>query len=262
MRDKPVDLQELFRRAITAQIELGTTEIVLSGNCSAKPGIPEAMHERAKRITTVAEAIQAPGPKLTPEQAVMQLFEDTSYSSLEEHCRAIGDCQLCPLGATRTNLVYGIGDPHARLMFIGEAPGADEDRLGEPFVGRAGKLLDRILAAIELSRDVVYIGNILKCRPPGNRDPQPDEMARCLPHLLEQIRLIRPRILCLLGRVAAQVLLRTTTPLGKLRGRWLEFEGIPTMVTYHPAALLRFPAYKKDTWADMQVLKARYDQLT
>jgi DNA polymerase len=147
-------------------------------------------------------------------------------------------------------------------MFIGEAPGADEDRKGEPFVGRAGQLLDRILAAIEFSRDEVYIANMLKCRPPNNRDPQTDEMDLCTPYLREQIRLIKPKLICMLGRIAAQGLLRTTTPLGKLRGRWHEFEGIPSLVTYHPAALLRFQAYKKDTWEDMKLLKARYDELT
>jgi DNA polymerase len=147
-------------------------------------------------------------------------------------------------------------------MFIGEAPGADEDRKGEPFVGRAGQLLDRILAAIEFSRDGVYIANMLKCRPPNNRDPQTDEMDLCTPYLREQIRIIKPKLICMLGRIAAQGLLRTTTPLGKMRGRWHEFEGIPSLVTYHPAALLRFQAYKKDTWEDMKLLKTRYDELT
>jgi len=146
-------------------------------------------------------------------------------------------------------------------MFVGEAPGADEDRLGEPFVGRAGQLLDKILAAINFSREQIYIANILKCRPPGNRDPQPDEMSKCFPYLHEQVRLIRPKLICALGRIAAQALLETKTPLGKLRGSWHQFRGVPLLVTYHPAALLRFAAYKKDTWVDMQLLRARYDEL-
>jgi uracil-DNA glycosylase family 4 len=146
-------------------------------------------------------------------------------------------------------------------MFIGEAPGRDEDLQGEPFVGRAGQLLDRILAAMGLSREEVYIGNILKCRPPNNRDPLPDEAEKCLPHLFEQIALIKPKLICALGRIAGQILLNTTAPLGKLRGQWHEFEEIPLMVTYHPAALLRSPGYKKDLWADMQVLKKRLDEL-
>ena len=121
---------------------------------------------------------------------------------------------------------------------------------------------DFFLAAIQLSRREVYIGNIIKCRPPGNRDPLPEEMDKCMPHLIEQIRIIDPKVICCLGRVAAQALLKTKTPLGRLRNQWHDYEGIPTMVTYHPAALLRFPAYKRETWEDMQKLKARYDQVT
>ena len=157
--------------------------------------------------------------------------------------------------------MFGVGDPKADLMFVGEAPGADEDRLGEPFVGRAGQLLTKILAAMELGREQVYIANILKCRPPGNRDPLPDEMDKCFEYLREQVRLIRPKIICALGRVAAQALLNTTTPLGKLRRNWHNYEGVPAMVTYHPAALLRFAKYKRDTWEDMQMLLAKYESM-
>jgi DNA polymerase len=146
-------------------------------------------------------------------------------------------------------------------MFVGEAPGKNEDEQGEPFVGRAGQLLDKILAAIELTRDQIYIANILKCRPPGNRDPLPDEMKLCFPYLEEQVRLIQPKLICALGRIAAQALLNTQTTLGKLRGEFHEYCGVPLLVTYHPAALLRFPAYKRDTWEDMQKLKARLDEL-
>lgn len=183
------------------------------------------------------------------------------HRSLEEHYHDICECQKCPLGATRTKFVYGVGSSAAKVMFIGEAPGRDEDLQGEPFVGRAGQLLDKILAAIKFSRQEVYIANILKCRPPNNRDPLPEEMATCLPYLLEQIRLIKPQIICALGRIAAQALLQTTTPIGKLRKVWHDFQGIPFLVTYHPAALLRFPIYKKDVWQDVQMLRARYDEL-
>ncbi|UCG63300.1 MAG: uracil-DNA glycosylase [Candidatus Zixiibacteriota bacterium] len=188
--------------------------------------------------------------------------EAPQFDSIESHCEAICNCQLCPLGATRNKFVYGVGHPKADLLFIGEAPGAEEDRLGEPFVGRAGQLLDRILAAMKLSRQQVYIANIIKCRPPNNRDPQPDEMAKCFPYLDEQIRLIKPKIICALGRVSGQVLLKTTTPLGRLRKQWHDYQGIPLLVTYHQAALLRFPSYKKDTWEDMQMLKAKLDSLS
>jgi uracil-DNA glycosylase family 4 len=184
------------------------------------------------------------------------------YKSLEEHYQAIKECQKCPLGKTRTKFVYGVGNPNADVLFIGEAPGRDEDLQGEPFVGRAGQLLDKILAAIQFDRKDVYIANILKCRPPNNRDPQPDEMAMCTPYLLEQIHLIKPKIICALGRIAAQALLKTTTPIGKLRGKWHEYQGIPFIVTYHPAALLRFPSYKKDVWDDVRMLRAKYDELT
>jgi DNA polymerase len=167
----------------------------------------------------------------------------------------------CPLGKTRTKFVYGVGNARADIMFIGEAPGRDEDRQGEPFVGRAGKLLDKILDAMGYSRDEVYIANILKCRPPENRDPQPEEMKACMPYLLEQIRLIKPKFIVALGRIAAHGLLDTKTPLGKLRGRWHEFHGVPLLVTYHPAALLRSPQFKRPTWEDMQMLMAEYERI-
>jgi DNA polymerase len=183
------------------------------------------------------------------------------YASLDEHKRAIANCQKCPLGATRTKFVYGVGNSKAEIIFIGEAPGRDEDLKGEPFVGRAGQLLDKILAAIKFNRDEIYIANILKCRPPNNRDPLPDEMAICMPYLLEQIRLINPKMICALGRISAQALLKTNAPIGKLRGKWHDFEGKPFLVTYHPAALLRFPAYKRDVWEDVQKLRAKYDEL-
>ena len=252
MDDMPVSLQEMLRRALSAQVELGMGEMIVSvdGRCSDVVQLEEIVHLVKKK------------PEMVDLFRTVNKVERVSqFDSIDAHYNAISNCQLCPLGKTRTKFVYGVGNPKADLIFIGEAPGRDEDLQGEPFVGRAGQLLDRILKAINLSRQEVYIGNILKCRPPNNRDPLPDEAEKCLPHLIEQITLIRPKLICALGRIAGQILLKTTTPLGKLRGRWHEFEGIPLMVTYHPAALLRFPAYKKDTWADMQMLKKRYDEL-
>jgi DNA polymerase len=168
----------------------------------------------------------------------------------------VATCHLCPhLAASRTQTVFGVGSPNARLMFIGEAPGVEEDRLGEPFVGRAGKLLtDMITKGMGLERAEVYIANILKSRPPENRDPQPDEVAHCLPYLERQITIIRPEFLCLLGRISAQTLLETALPMGRLRGKWHRYRGIATLVTYHPAYLLRNPAAKKDAWEDLQML--------
>ena len=179
--------------------------------------------------------------------------------SLEEFCGQINTCTKCRLHQGRNKFVFGVGNPNPKVMFVGEGPGRDEDLKGEPFVGRAGQLLDKILAAIQFDRTQIYIANVVKCRPPSNRDPQPDEMAECMPYLKQKIALINPRFICCLGRIAAQALLNTQTPLGKLRLKWHEFEGRKLMVTYHPAALLRFPEYKRDTWEDVQMLRREYD---
>ncbi|MEA2632424.1 MAG: uracil-DNA glycosylase, partial [Chloroflexota bacterium] len=168
----------------------------------------------------------------------------------------VSACRLCPhLAAARTQTVFGTGSPTARLMFVGEAPGADEDRTGQPFVGRAGQLLtDMITKGMGLTRDEVYIANILKSRPPENRTPLPDEVAHCLPYLERQIAIVRPEFLCLLGATAAQALLETALSVGRLRGRWHRYRGIPTLVSYHPSYLLRNPPAKKDAWEDLQIL--------
>ncbi len=166
-------------------------------------------------------------------------------------------CTRCRLAETRKTVVFGSGDPCADLMLIGEGPGAEEDRRGLPFVGPAGELLTRILRAIGLEREQVYIANIVKCRPPGNRDPQPDEAESCRPYLDGQIAAIRPRVIVALGRVAAQALLGNDLPLGRLRGQWYSFGGADLMVTYHPAAILRNEALKRPTWDDMQRVRDR-----
>jgi len=168
----------------------------------------------------------------------------------------VATCRKCAsLAATRTQTVFADGSPAARLMFIGEAPGADEDRTGVPFVGRAGQLLtDMITKGMGLKRQDVYIANILKCRPPENRQPSGEESANCLPYLERQIDIIRPEFICLLGRVAVQYLLGTTLSMGNLRGKWYRYQGIATIVTYHPAYLLRTPSAKKDAWEDLQIL--------
>ena len=252
----------MLRQALTAQMEMGQSELVIPGDISTVDmEIKQEADIITKQIIHDHETTFSSKKSDKVSQPSMSLFQDAAFSSMEEHFQAICNCHLCPLGATRTNFVYGVGNPKADLMFIGEAPGAEEDLQGKPFVGRAGKLLDRILAAITLTREEVYICNILKCRPPGNRDPLPEEMTKCFPYLREQVRLIHPKLICALGRIAAQALLQTTTPLGKLRLHWHEYEGVPLLVTYHPAALLRFEAYKKDTWEDMQLFKARYDEI-
>ncbi|HEX7085504.1 MAG TPA: uracil-DNA glycosylase [Vicinamibacterales bacterium] len=168
----------------------------------------------------------------------------------------IGECTRCKLHAGRTNLVFGVGNPEARLMFVGEGPGAEEDQQGEPFVGRAGQLLTQIIKAMGYARDQVYIANVVKCRPPGNRNPEPDEIAACSPFLRAQIASIRPQVIVALGKFAAQTLLRTETPISRLRGRFHHVDGVPVMPTFHPSYLLRNPAAKREVWEDMkQVMK-------
>ena len=165
----------------------------------------------------------------------------------------IGDCQRCKLAPHRTNLVFGVGNPAARLAFVGEAPGADEDVKGEPFVGRAGQLLTEIITkGMGLRREDVYIANVIKCRPPDNRNPEPDEVASCEPFLVRQLGLIGPQVIVALGKFAAQTLLRTKTPITKLRGQWGDYRGIKVMPTFHPAYLLRNPGDKRLVWIDIK----------
>jgi uracil-DNA glycosylase len=189
---------------------------------------------------SVTTAIAAPAD-IDPERALSLLRTE------------IGECVRCRLCEKRTQLVFGTGDARAKLMFVGEGPGYEEDRQGIPFVGRAGQLLNRIIEAMKMRREDVYIANVVKCRPPENRAPLPDESATCLPFLLRQIQAIRPRVVCALGGVAVQALLETTSPISRLRGEFKELpDGTPVMPTFHPAYLLRNPEKKKDVWEDMK----------
>ncbi|MDD5634220.1 MAG: uracil-DNA glycosylase [Candidatus Omnitrophica bacterium] len=178
----------------------------------------------------------------------------TGKITLEGVAKKISVCDLCPLAKTRTHAVPGEGNPKAELMFIGEAPGRDEDQQARPFVGRAGQLLTKIIEAIGLRREDVFIANILKCRPPENRNPLPGEIVKCSPYLVEQIDLVKPKIICALGKFAAQTLLNTEVPISKLRGKFHEYRGIKLMPTYHPAYLLRNPADKKEVWEDIKLV--------
>jgi DNA polymerase len=173
----------------------------------------------------------------------------------------LGDCRRCKLHKTRTNIVFGSGNLRAKLVFVGEGPGRDEDLQGEPFVGQAGQLLTKIIQAIQLRREEVYITNIIKCRPPGNRNPEPDEIGSCEPFLVKQLEAIRPKLICALGTFAAQTLLKTEEKISSLRGEFHQYQGIPLMPTYHPAFLLRNPNSKRDVWEDMKKLKREYDLL-
>lgn len=204
-----------------------------------------------------AEGQPSTAPQSSPDEGGRPAQGDDRAAALDEVCREVAACTRCAeLVGNRTQTVFGVGNPHARLVFLGEAPGADEDRQGEPFVGRAGQLLTRIIEACTLKREDIYICNILRCRPPGNRNPLPAEAAACREYLDRQLTIIQPEFICCLGSVAAQNLLDTTVSIGRLRGRFQDYNGIQVLCTYHPAYLLRNPSAKRLVWEDMQLLMA------
>lgn len=186
------------------------------------------------------------------EQVAPQVKPQTPVGTLEQVRSELGDCQRCKLCSGRQNIVFGSGNPRAELVFVGEGPGEEEDKQGLPFVGAAGQLLTKMIEAMQLSRDAVYICNVVKCRPPENRNPAPDEIAACEPFLRAQLQAIAPKVIVALGKFAAQTLLRETTAITRLRGQWRAYEGIPLMPTFHPAYLLRVPEEKKKAWMDLQ----------
>lgn len=192
-----------------------------------------------------------------PQLDIEPLGEDFYCNSLKELEDFICNCDRCKLSTERKNIVFGEGLPDARLVFVGEAPGVDEDLTGKPFVGLAGKLLTDIIKAMGITREEVYICNVVKCHPPGNRDPEPDEIGMCLPFLKVQISLIKPEIICTLGRISAQSLVDKDFKITRGRGQWHNFMGIPLMPTYHPAYLLRYPQAKRQVWEDMQEIMLR-----
>src|SRR6266566_175496 len=188
--------------------------------------------------------------------------EGLSFVITLESIRAeIGDCQRCKLAPTRTNIVFGSGNPEAELVFVGEAPGFDEDQQGLPFVGRAGQLLTKIIESINFKREEVYICNVLKCRPPDNRNPAPDEVTSCNPFLRKQLAAIRPKIVCCLGTFAAQTVLQTAAPISRLRGKFVDMDGMRVIATFHPAYLLRSPEKKREVWEDMKQIRAELFRL-
>ncbi len=207
-----------------------------------KSTVKSTAHEKEEQQTPMVEP-----PKMTLEEAIKKL----------------GDCKRCKLSNSRKNIVFGAGNPNATLMFVGEGPGRDEDEQGIPFVGRAGKLLDKIIEAIDLKRSDVYIANIVKCRPPQNRNPEPDEASACIPFLMDQIGAIKPKIIVTLGAVATQHLLGTKGSLGSVRGRFHPLGQMETLVmpTFHPAYLLRDPSKKREAWDDMKKVRDMYNQL-
>jgi uracil-DNA glycosylase family 4 len=206
---------------------------------------------------------QAANPVAVPQIAISNettpnLEEIVTLDSIRAE---IGDCQRCKLAPKRTNIVFGSGNPNAELVFVGEAPGFDEDQQGLPFVGRAGQLLTKIIESINLKREDVYICNVLKCRPPENRNPEPDEVAACNPFMKKQLASIRPKIVCCLGTFAAQTVLQTVAPISKLRGKFYDMDGMRIIATFHPAYLLRSPDKKREVWEDMKQIRAELFRL-
>ena len=235
------ELREQARQQLLFYREMGVTGLDLTGPAPA-----------------ASTATGLPGPPV-PQTAGEDSGTEPSAALEELRAVTIGDCTRCKLCNGRNRIVFGDGDPRARLMFIGEGPGSDEDRQGLPFVGRAGQLLNQIIKAMGYRREDVYIANIVKCRPPDNRAPQPDETAACTPFLFRQIEIIRPEVIVTLGSPASQALLESSAGITKLRGTFREFRGIPVMPTFHPAYLLRNPAAKKEVWEDMQKVMARLE---
>ena len=270
-----MDAKERLRLYLEQRRDLGESELVLDSmsvdevmraiGAIGKGMSPSASGSGGWRDVLSAEAsgpgvIKSPAAKVALETSIG--IEIPGQESLATIAEEIESCTLCPLYKTATRGVPGSGNPKARLVCIGEGPGANEDEQGLPFVGAAGQLLTKILAAVNLSRDEVFITNVVKHRPPGNRNPEQSEIDACTPYLGRQLDLIQPKVILALGTFAAQTLLNTKTPIGKLRGDVHRYRGIPVVVTYHPAALLRNPAWKRPTWEDVQLARRILDNAT
>lgn len=229
----------------------------LSMNMSAEPDVSTVLYSTPPSVVAQSSLYDTTPMLFTPESSVNAAWN--TAPTLDVLYNDIHTCLNCKLGATRTKFVFGVGNPNADILVIGEAPGADEDAQGEPFVGRAGQLLTKILEAIGFARQDVYIANIIKCRPPGNRRPEADEVAQCEPYLYKQIELIQPKFILALGLTAVNTLFKANFTMGGIRGKQLVFRGIPLIATYHPAALLRNPEWKRAAWEDVQMLRRLYD---
>jgi uracil-DNA glycosylase family 4 len=228
-------------------------------------GVREVPTPVAERVVGAAPAGRSPGagevppvepPPPRPASLRPGPGTGTGSPALLATREALGDCRRCKLHGGRTTLVFGVGDPRAELMFVGEGPGADEDLQGEPFVGKAGQLLTKMIEAMGYRREQVYIANVVKCRPPGNRNPEPDEIEACEPFLRRQIEAVQPKVIVALGKFAAHTLLRSTVPITRLRGTWSEYQGVRLMPTFHPAYLLRSPQEKVKAWEDLKLVMA------
>jgi len=252
----------LRKRYLEQQIELGGAELILSSPVTPSSPPEPPVEQGDDGPGWLRDAPPIPGPGITVELPAATLLDGgpNDLETLDAVAKAVAGCTSCPLSAGRTKTVPGEGDPHARLLLVGEGPGAKEDATGRPFVGRAGELLNDILEAINISRESVFIANIVKCRPPKNRKPLPDEVAACLPYLQRQVALIQPKVILALGGTAAENLLGVRRSLGQMRGQVHSYGGIPLVVTYHPAALLRNPNWKKPTWDDVRIARQLLDR--
>jgi uracil-DNA glycosylase len=249
-RAELADLVGALRAAIAGRVRAGAWGV------SARPSPAAPAADGAPGTGPAPAAAPAEAP--AAGAAIPARAGGPSLAQIREE---VGDCQRCKLAGKRTTIVFGVGSEEAPLMFVGEAPGADEDRLGEPFVGKAGQLLDRMIEAMGWTRATVYIANTLMCRPPGNRNPEPDETAACQPFLHAKLAAIRPRVIVALGRPAANLLLGTDAPISALRGRFHEYRGTRLMPTFHPAYLLRQPDRKRDAWHDLKLVIAELERL-
>lgn len=259
----PITLDPQLKKALAERVryynQLGIYDFYRKGTGAV---IEEAPSEELIEPETQEEMTPRSAKPLPPQEDLMSIASPKPESGVRDRAQAlkiiredIGDCTRCVLHKQgRKQIVFGVGNPNAELMFIGEAPGADEDIKGEPFVGRAGQLLNNMIKAMGINREDVYIANIIKCRPPGNRTPERDECDTCSPFLMRQIEVIKPKAIVALGAVAAKTLLAISAPMSEFRGRWYDFRGTKLAVTYHPAFLLRDPRQKKEAWKDLQMV--------
>jgi len=249
--------RELFARYLEQRAELRETPFILDRRVMEQARIPEPGRPVERQARWLMDAPPIPGPGIIVPAPDQDLFTDDPLRQLDLDgiANLVHACDRCALSTTRTNAVPGEGPADARLVVVGEGPGATEDETGRPFVGRAGELLTEILAAIDLPREQVYICNVVKCRPPSNRKPLPDEMQTCVRYLYRQLEIISPEVILAVGATAAETLLNTRQSLGGFRNKVHEFRGIPLIVTYHPAALLRNPHWKKPTWDDVRIAR-------
>jgi len=251
MSDEVKEIALELRRHLAWQESDGTRTLLRDPTIKAAAQVPSPPPGERVRERGQPEAVLKSAPTLATTLT-------TTFTTLDEVRTDLGDCKRCKLCNGRKQIVFGSGNPKAELVFVGEGPGAEEDKQGVPFVGEAGKLLTKMIEAMKFSRDTVYICNVVKCRPPNNRNPEPDEIQACEPFLKAQLAVIKPKVIVALGKFAAQTLLRDDTPITRMRGQWRSYEGIELMPTYHPAYLLRQPDEKKKAWMDLQEVMRKF----